>query len=48
VPCCEPCTAAPAEGSHCAASDDRRQVWICDPRQGRLLLFKDTLPPASR
>jgi hypothetical protein len=41
-------TVAIAEGSHCAASDDRRQVWICDPRQGRLLLFKDTFPPASR
>lgn len=34
-------------GAHCAAADDLHQVWICDPAQGRLLLFSDQYP-ASR
>lgn len=28
--------------SHCAASDDSGNVWICDPDHGRLLLYHDT------
>ncbi|MDE2223453.1 MAG: hypothetical protein KGK03_10345 [Candidatus Omnitrophica bacterium] len=31
------------KGGHCVASDDRGDVWVCDPYNGRLLLFKDTL-----
>ena len=33
-----------AQGAHCAVADDHRQVWICDPRAGRLLVVRDTLP----
>jgi DNA-binding beta-propeller fold protein YncE len=31
-----------AQGAHCAIADDRGQVYVCDPSEGRLLLFKDT------
>jgi DNA-binding beta-propeller fold protein YncE len=30
-----------ARGSHCVVTDDDRRVYVCDPAQGRLLLFKD-------
>jgi len=30
-----------AIGAHCVASDDRRQVWVCDPDRGELLVYKD-------
>jgi DNA-binding beta-propeller fold protein YncE len=33
-----------AVGAHCAVADDHRQVWICDPKAGRLLVVRDTLP----
>ena len=33
-----------AKGTHCAASDDRRHVWVCAPDQGALLMFEDTFP----
>ncbi|HEV2851636.1 MAG TPA: hypothetical protein VHC97_02415 [Thermoanaerobaculia bacterium] len=33
-----------AFGAHCAVADDHKQVWICDPRGGRLLVVRDTLP----
>jgi len=36
-------TAAPM-GAHCAAADNERQVWLCDPEQGRLIVYKDDLP----
>jgi DNA-binding beta-propeller fold protein YncE len=35
---------ATAVGAHCAVADDHRQVWICDPKAGRLLVVRDTLP----
>jgi hypothetical protein len=38
-------TAATAVGAHCAVADDHRQVWICDPKGGRVLVVKDTLAP---
>jgi hypothetical protein len=38
-------TAKTAEGAHCAAADDRDQVYICDPARGRILVFEDALPP---
>jgi hypothetical protein len=28
-------------GSHCAAADDRGNVWVCDPEHGQLLLYHD-------
>jgi DNA-binding beta-propeller fold protein YncE len=37
-------TVKTAEGSHCAATDDRGNAYICDPSAGRLLLFKDSFP----
>lgn len=33
-----------AAGAHCAVADDHRQVWICDPKGGKVLVMKDTLP----
>jgi hypothetical protein len=30
-----------ASGSHCAAADDRGNVWVCDPERGQLLLYQD-------
>ena len=40
-------TAKTAGGAHCVVSDDRRQVWICDPDHGQLLLVRDTLAAAG-
>ncbi|HEX3128375.1 MAG TPA: hypothetical protein VH394_13680 [Thermoanaerobaculia bacterium] len=37
-------TVATATGAHCAVADDQRQVWVCDPKAGRLLIVRDTLP----
>jgi hypothetical protein len=37
-------TVVTAQRAHCAISDDHRQVWICDPTAGRLLVVRDTLP----
>jgi len=37
-------TVTTAQGAHCAVADDRNQVWICDPKAGRLLVVRDTLP----
>jgi hypothetical protein len=37
-------TAVTAVGAHCAVADDHRQVWVCDPKGGRMLVVKDTLP----
>jgi hypothetical protein len=36
-------TVKAANGSHCAAADDRDNVYTCDPSAGRLLVFKDDL-----
>lgn len=36
-------TVQTATGAHCVVPDDRRQVWVCDPSHGRLLLVRDTL-----
>jgi DNA-binding beta-propeller fold protein YncE len=37
-------TADTAIGAHCAVADDQKQVWVCDPRGGRVLVVRDTLP----
>jgi hypothetical protein len=37
-------TADTAVGAHCAVADGRRQVWVCDPKGGRLLVVRDPLP----
>ena len=36
-----------ASDSHCVTTDGRDQVYVCDPRHGRILVFEDSLP-ASR
>ncbi len=36
-----------APGAHCAAADDRGDAWVCDPRNGRVLVLRDAYP-ASR
>jgi hypothetical protein len=28
-------------GSHCATADDQGNAWICDPENGRLLMYQD-------
>jgi 6-phosphogluconolactonase (cycloisomerase 2 family) len=30
-----------AKGTHCAASDDKNQVFVCDPEHGRIIVFSD-------
>ena len=40
-------TGPTAKGSHCAAADDRGNVYVCDPSAGRLLLMKDDLPASD-
>jgi hypothetical protein len=40
-------TVAAAPEAHCAAADDRGNVYVCDPANGRLLVFHDPYP-ASR
>jgi hypothetical protein len=39
-------TVKTARGAHCAAADNRDNVYVCDPTAGRLLVFKDQLPVA--
>jgi hypothetical protein len=29
------------KGAHCVTADDRDQMYVCDPRQGKILVFKD-------
>ncbi len=36
-----------ARGTHCAAADDRGEVFVCDPGKGRLLAFHDPYPASS-
>jgi DNA-binding beta-propeller fold protein YncE len=35
-----------APAAHCVAADDGGDVWVCDPRRGRLLAFHDPFPAA--
>lgn len=35
-------TSDTAVGAHCAVADDQKQVWVCDPKGGRVLVVKDT------
>jgi DNA-binding beta-propeller fold protein YncE len=36
-----------ATGSHCVTTDDRNNVYICDPQKGQILVFHDSLPAAT-
>lgn len=40
-------TIATAPEAHCAAADDRGNVYVCDPRNGRLLVFHDPYPASQ-
>jgi hypothetical protein len=35
-----------APDAHCAAADEQARVWVCDPRNGRLLVTRDPYPPS--
>ena len=37
-----------ASGSHCVVADHRVGVYVCDPKGGRLLVYRDALPPGDR
>ncbi len=30
--------------SHCVTGDDQNNIWVCDPKHGQLLRYKDSLP----
>lgn len=30
--------------SHCVVGDDQNNIWVCDPKHGQLLRFKDIFP----
>jgi len=32
-----------ANRAHCVAGDDQNNIWVCDPKQGQLLRYRDTL-----
>jgi hypothetical protein len=38
-------TASAAERSHCVTTDGDGLVYVCDPVRGRLLVYRDGLPP---
>ncbi|MDP9003135.1 MAG: hypothetical protein M3O46_23840 [Myxococcota bacterium] len=40
-------TVPTAAGAHCVTADDRAHAWVCDPDQGRLLVFKDSYGPSG-
>src|SRR5262249_46133946 len=40
-------TVKTTDGSQCVASDDRGDVYVCDPNGGRLLIMKDTAAPSG-
>jgi hypothetical protein len=40
-------TVTTAKYAHCAAADDRDNVYVCDPVRGRLLVFHDTYPSSK-
>jgi hypothetical protein len=35
-----------APGAHCVTQDDRGGAWVCSPEDGKLLYFRDDLPPS--
>ena len=40
-------TVKTAEGAHCVTAGDRADIFVCDPRHGQLLLFKDAVPTGT-
>ncbi|HET7754521.1 MAG TPA: hypothetical protein VFK85_11485 [Anaeromyxobacteraceae bacterium] len=38
---------ATAPGAHCVATDDAAGVYVCDPTEGRLLVFRDPYPASA-
>ncbi len=37
---------ATSADTHCAVADERANVYVCDPREGRLLVLRDPYPPS--
>ena len=37
-------TVTTARGSHCVTVDDINNAYVCDPRNGQLLIFHDSVP----
>lgn len=40
-------TVATAPGAHCVATDDAAGVYVCNPAEGRLLVFRDPYPASA-
>jgi DNA-binding beta-propeller fold protein YncE len=40
-------TVLTAAGAHCVAADEQGHAYLCDPKEGKLLVFTDTLPRAK-
>jgi DNA-binding beta-propeller fold protein YncE len=38
----------PKAGGSCAATDSKGNVYVCDPKGGKLLVFKDDVPPGAK
>jgi len=36
-----------ASGSHCVSTDDRGNVWVCDPEHGQVLVYADGFPASK-
>jgi hypothetical protein len=41
-------TADTVVGANCVAADERDQVWVCDPRNGRMIVVQDTFPASGK
>jgi DNA-binding beta-propeller fold protein YncE len=41
-------TVPTAKGSHCVTVDDINNAYICDPQNGQLLIFHDSIPATSK
>ena len=39
-------TVSTAPDAHCVTADDAGNAYVCDPRKGRLLVFRDSYPPS--
>lgn len=41
-------TVATVKWAHCAAADNRGNVYVCDPVRGRILVYRDPYPASKR
>jgi DNA-binding beta-propeller fold protein YncE len=40
-------TLATSKGAHCAAADNKTGIYVCDPDNGRILVFQDPFPASK-